>query len=63
MSYNFLSLHSAESVVYFNIRVKQEGLNRAVLVNELYGESSMDTNKTKAGSKYAPVERAEVEIV
>ena len=31
------SLYSIETVVYFNIRVQNEGLNRDVLLGDLYG--------------------------
>lgn len=32
--------YSVETVVYINIRVQQEGMNRGVLLADLYGEAS-----------------------
>ena len=49
---------SAETVVYLNIRVQNEGLNHAVLFGELYGDVAMPKE-----SKYSLVERAEQEVV
>jgi hypothetical protein len=36
---------SSQTVAYINIRVQQEGMNRSVLVNELYGEDEHGADK------------------
>ena len=48
---------SAETVVYINIRVQREGLNKGVLEGELYGDRSI------IATKYSLVDRVDVEVV
>ena len=58
--------YSAETVAYFNIRVQQEGLNKAVLEGELYGGALPSTTTSSVTkSNYALVDRggADPEIV
>ncbi len=54
-----ISLLSAETVAYFNIRVQQEGLNHSVLETELYGKGETVNDS----AKYSLIERADKEFV
>ena len=54
-----LVTNSAETVVYINIRVQREGLNKGVLEGERYGDRSITPTKPI----YSLVERGDVEVV